>query len=69
LTADKFNTDNDLCWRFTGERKDGQIVLLDYWAVEVDFAALNAALQRGAASPIPIRGKATSGLRASHYTA
>ncbi len=67
ITADDFNTDNDLSWRFTGARKDGRVVLVDLWGTEVDFTALQAALQRGAPTPIPIRAKSTSGLRMSYY--
>jgi hypothetical protein len=68
VTADDFNEDNDLCWRFTGKRKDDQTVLLDLWACEVDFTAISEALRRGAPTPVPIRGKSTSGLRVSHHT-
>ena len=67
ITADDFNTENDLSWRFTGARKDGAIVLVDLWACEVDFSALNFALQRGATAPIPVRPKSTSGVRVSYY--
>lgn len=67
ITADDFNTENDLSWRFTGARKDGSVVLVDLMATEMDFSAVTFALQRGAPSPIPCRAKATSGLRVSHF--
>ena len=67
ITADDFNTENDLSWRFVGARKDGAIVLVDLWATEMDFSALNFALQRGAPAPIPCRAKSTSGVRISYY--
>lgn len=67
ITADDFNTDNDLSWRFTGATKDGQIVLLDLWATENDFSAVNFAMQRGTPAPVPVRAKSTSGLRVSKY--
>jgi hypothetical protein len=67
VTADDFNTENDLSWRFNGVRKDGGIVILDLMATEMDFSALAINLRRGDATPIPCRPKATSGLRVSHY--
>jgi hypothetical protein len=67
ITADAFNTENDLSFRFTGARKDGSVVLLDLMATEMDFSALTVAMQRGNPAPIPCRAKATSGLRVSHY--
>ena len=68
ITADDFNTDNDLSWRFTGATKDGQIVLVDLWATENDFSAVNFAMQRGTPAPVPVRAKSTSGLRVSKFT-
>lgn len=68
ITADDFNTENDLSWRFTGATKDGQIVLVDLWATENDFSAVNFAMQRGTPAPIPVRAKSTSGLRISKFT-
>lgn len=67
ITADDFNTENDLSWRFTGATKQGEVVLLDLWATEVDFSAVNFAMQRGTPAPVPVRAKATSGLRVSKY--
>jgi len=68
ITADDFNTENDLSWRLTGATKDGQIVLVDLWATENDFSAVNFAMQRGTPAPVPVRAKSTSGLRISKYT-
>lgn len=67
ITADDFNTENDLSWRFTGARKDGKIVFVDLWGTEVDFTAVANALQRGSTAPVPMRPKSTSGLRLSHF--
>ena len=67
ITADDFNTENDLSYRFTGARKDASIVLVDIMACEVDFSAVQNALQRGQPAPIPVRAKATSGVRVSYY--
>jgi len=67
ITADDFNTENDLSWRFTGATKQGEVVLLDLMATEVDFSSVNFAMQRGTPAPIPVRAKATSGLRISKY--
>lgn len=67
ITADDFNTENDLSWRLTGARKDGKIVFVDLWGCEVDFTAIANALQRGSTAPVPVRAKTTSGLRLSHF--
>lgn len=67
ITADDFNTENDLSWRFTGATKQGEVVLLDLWATENDFSAVNFQMQRGTPAPVPVRAKATSGLRVSKF--
>lgn len=67
ITADDFNEDNDLSWRFSGARKDGSTVLVDLMATEMDFSAVTFQLQRGSPSPFPMRARATSAVRVSHF--
>lgn len=65
--AAKFRTENDLCFEASGVRKDGTIVVAQFWGVELDQAALTTALKRGDAALIPIRGRVTSAMAIQTY--
>lgn len=59
--------ETDLNFRFTGARKDGAIVYVDLWSVELDFTALNYALTRGNPATLPMRARVTGGIRVSYF--
>lgn len=65
LLADEFASDTDAAWYFQGVRKDGTIVEIQAWGVEVDPTAAGQAMKfaRGQAAPVRFRLRPTAGIR------
>lgn len=71
LIPEDFASDTeDKAFYFKGVRKDGMIIEVQLWGVEVDPTALSQALQfsRGQQMPTPFRVRPTAGVRWLSYT-
>lgn len=57
-----FQEETDLCWRFTGLRKDRTVVSWDAFACEADPTNFSLELGRTTVTKLPVRLKVTGGL-------